>query len=56
MNSDWLTEIRPKSFGKFKRKKPDVQMKTEVEEEDEAEEKVSVSKALLDKLMQKAAE
>uniref|UniRef100_A0A8R1I5U6 Nuclear receptor domain-containing protein n=1 Tax=Caenorhabditis japonica TaxID=281687 RepID=A0A8R1I5U6_CAEJA len=68
MKSDWLNDAKSKNTGKFKRKKPDVQMKVEVQEEedegendkeennDEGDEKISVSKALYDKLVHKATQ
>lgn len=64
MNSEWLNDIKPKSAGsgKFKRKKPEVksQMKVEVEDTEEDvendEEQISVPKALLEKLINRANE
>lgn len=64
MNSDWLNDIKPKSVGsgKFKRKKPETkcQMKVEIEDTEKDvendEEQISVSKAFLEKLINRANE
>ena len=63
MNSDWLNDLKPKTTGKFKRKKPELksQMKIEIEDteedvENEEEEQIIVPKALLEKLISKANE
>lgn len=63
MNSEWLNDIKPKSAGsgKFKRKKPETksQMKVEIEDSDDIEndeEQISVPKALLEKLINRANE
>ncbi|CCD63762.1 Nuclear hormone receptor family member nhr-8 [Caenorhabditis elegans] len=66
MNSEWLNDLKPKSSivsGKFKRKKPDMKnnLKVEVDDteedlENDDEEQISVPKALLEKLINKANE
>ncbi|CAO4373861.1 unnamed protein product [Caenorhabditis nigoni] len=65
MSSEWLNDIKPKTSGsgKFKRKKPETksQLKLEVEDteediENEEEEQISVPKALLEKLINRANE
>lgn len=62
MNSEWLNDLKPKGAGKFKRKKPDMknQLKIELDDTEEdvenGDEQVSVSKALLEKLINKAKE
>ncbi|EGT46590.1 hypothetical protein CAEBREN_28114 [Caenorhabditis brenneri] len=62
MNSEWLNDLKPKGSGKFKRKKPELKnpLKMEVNDTEEDvendDEQVSVSKALLEKLISKANE